>query len=171
MAEPFTIYKLTILNLLDKVDFPLSNTQLSNFFLEHDYTNYFYVQQTINDLLKSELISAKSANNRTQYTITAGGKATLHILRDKISDAIDSDTTAYLEKNRAAFRLANSIYADYKKTANDEYDVHCHLETHGKNLIDLTISVPKLKQAKAICSNWKKQNEDVYDYLMDILMK
>lgn len=32
MAEPFTIYKLTILNMLDKVDFPLTNTQISNSF-------------------------------------------------------------------------------------------------------------------------------------------
>ena len=41
MAEPITIYKLTILNMLDKVDFPLTNTQISNFFLEQDYTDYF----------------------------------------------------------------------------------------------------------------------------------
>lgn len=34
MAEPFTIYKLTILYMLDKAGFPLSNTQISNFFLE-----------------------------------------------------------------------------------------------------------------------------------------
>ena len=45
MAEPITIYKLTILNMLDKVDFPLTNTQISNFFLEQDYTDYFRVQQ------------------------------------------------------------------------------------------------------------------------------
>lgn len=32
MAEPFTIYKLTILYMLDKAGFPLSNTQISNFF-------------------------------------------------------------------------------------------------------------------------------------------
>ena len=44
MAEPITIYKLTILNMLDKVDFPLTNTQISNFFLEQDYTDYFRVQ-------------------------------------------------------------------------------------------------------------------------------
>lgn len=43
MAEPITIYKLTILNMLDKVDFPLTNTQISNFFLEQDYTDYFRV--------------------------------------------------------------------------------------------------------------------------------
>ena len=39
MAEPNTIYKMTILAMLDKVDFPLSNTQISNFFLDHDYTD------------------------------------------------------------------------------------------------------------------------------------
>lgn len=43
MAEPFTIYKLTILNMLDKVDFPLTNTQISDFFLEQEYTDYFRV--------------------------------------------------------------------------------------------------------------------------------
>ena len=26
-------------------------------------------------------------------------------------------------------------------------------------------------KAQAICDNWKKQNEDVYAYLMDLLLK
>ena len=37
MAEPFTIYKLTILYMLSKAGFPLSNTQISNFFLEQEH--------------------------------------------------------------------------------------------------------------------------------------
>ena len=56
MAEPITIYKLTILNMLDKVDFPLTNTQISNFFLEQDYTDYFRVQQVLSDLEDASLI-------------------------------------------------------------------------------------------------------------------
>lgn len=56
MAEPNTIYKMTILAMLDQVDFPLSNTQISNFFLEQDYTDYFTVQQILSGLLDSELI-------------------------------------------------------------------------------------------------------------------
>ena len=56
MAEPFTIYKLTILNMLDKVDFPLTNTQISDFFLEQEYTDYFRVQQVLNDLADLSLI-------------------------------------------------------------------------------------------------------------------
>ena len=57
MAEPFTIYKLTILYMLDKAGFPLSNTQISNFFLEKEYTDYFRVQEVIGDLVNADLIN------------------------------------------------------------------------------------------------------------------
>ena len=70
MAEPFTIYKLTILNMLDKVDFPLTNTQISDFFLEQEYTDYFRVQQVLNDLADSGLIRTESTHSNTQYYIT-----------------------------------------------------------------------------------------------------
>ena len=85
MAEPFTIYKLTILFMLDKAGFPLSNTQLSNFFLEHDYTDYFRVQEVIGNLVDSDLILAESTHSNTQYTLTAAGKETLEFFKDKIT--------------------------------------------------------------------------------------
>ena len=100
MAEPFTIYKLTILNMLDKVDFPLSNTQLTNFFLEQEYTDYFRVQQVISDLLDAELIRTESTHNNTHYYITAAGKETLGFFKDKITDGIEKDV-----KNSKLWRI------------------------------------------------------------------
>lgn len=67
MAEPITIYKLTILNMLDKVDFPLTNTQISNFFLEQDYTDYFRVQQVLSDLEDASLMPRRI--HTQQYTV------------------------------------------------------------------------------------------------------
>lgn len=80
MAEPFTIYKLTILYMLDKAGFPLSNTQISNFFLEKEYTDYFRVQEVIGDLVNADLINFESTHSNTQYTLTAAGKETLGFL-------------------------------------------------------------------------------------------
>ena len=158
MAEPFTIYKLTILNMLDKVDFPLTNTQISDFFLEQEYTDYFRVQQVLNDLADSGLIRTESTHSNTQYYITAAGRETLGFFRDKLTDAIEHDTI-------------DSIIADYYKTPNQDYAVRCQFRVHDTNLIDLTLTVKNKEQAEAICNNWKKQNEDVYAYLMDILMQ
>ena len=41
MAEPLTLYKLMILYLLKKVNYPLSNGQMSEFFVSKSYTDYF----------------------------------------------------------------------------------------------------------------------------------
>ena len=40
MAEAFKLYKLIILYMLDKVDFPLTNSQISEFILNEGYTTY-----------------------------------------------------------------------------------------------------------------------------------
>ena len=35
-----TLYKLMIMHMLNKVEFPLTNDQITEFFLENEYTNY-----------------------------------------------------------------------------------------------------------------------------------
>ena len=51
LAEPMTLYKLMNLYMLHQVNFPLTNAQLSNFFLDREYTTYFTLQQALNELL------------------------------------------------------------------------------------------------------------------------
>ena len=171
MAEPFTIYKLTILYMLDKAGFPLSNTQLSNFFLEHEYTDYFRVQEVIGNLVDADLILAESTHSNTQYTLTTAGRETLNFFSDKISDAIMQDVQSFFSKNQVEMRQENSVLADYYKTTNQNYAVRCQVRSDSNTLIDLTISVKTKEQAEAICNNWKKENEEVYMYLMDQLLK
>jgi DNA-binding PadR family transcriptional regulator len=171
MAEPFTIYKLTILYMLDNTDYPLSNFQIANFFLEHEYTDYFRVQQVIGDLINSGLIDFKITKQNTKYTITDEGKHTLKFLSDKLNPGIEEDVLTYFKNNKVEIRLDNAVIADYYKATGDGYAVRCQFKMKDISLIDLTLAVKTEKQAKAICDNWKKQNEDVYGYLMDILMK
>lgn len=171
MADPNTIYKITILAMLDKVDFPLSNTQISNFFLEQNYTDYFTVQQIINGLLDSRLIRFESTHNNTQYHITASGKETLKFFEDKITPAIETDITSYFEKNKMTLRNENSVVANYYKSTQSGFDVRCQLKENNTSVIDLTLHVQTKAQAQAVCANWQKQNLDVYTYLMDLLIQ
>ena len=41
MSDSLTLYKLIILYLLKKVNFPLTNGQISAFIVEEEYTSYF----------------------------------------------------------------------------------------------------------------------------------
>lgn len=171
MADPNTIYKMTILSMLEKVDFPLSNTQISNFFLEQDYTDYFTVQKIIRGLLDSELILSESTHNNTQYRITALGRDTLKFFKDKISPAIEEDMASYFEKNKMELKNENSVIADFYKSTDSGFLVRCQLKESSLSVIDLTLHVQTKAQAEAVCVNWQKQNMEVYACLMDLLMQ
>lgn len=56
MSETQTLYKLIVLYMLNRVTFPLSNAQLSEFILDREYTDYFTLQQALFELTDSSLI-------------------------------------------------------------------------------------------------------------------
>ena len=60
LSDPITLYKLMIL-YADHVNFPLmTNSQLTDFFLDHEYTTYFTLQQALNELKEAGLIRMES---------------------------------------------------------------------------------------------------------------
>ena len=68
-SEPLTLYKLIVLYMLNKVNFPLTNAQISEFILDKEYTNYFTLQQVIGELAEGDLISLKTVGNTSYYHI------------------------------------------------------------------------------------------------------
>ena len=74
MAEAFKLYKLIILYMLDKVDFPLTNSQISEFILNEGYTTYFKLQQALSELLDSGFIREESTHTRTFYHLKKARK-------------------------------------------------------------------------------------------------
>ena len=171
MAEALTQYKLLVLYMLDHVDFPLTNTQISNFVLDKEYTTYFTIQQTISELISSELIRTESTHNNTHYYITDAGKETLSYFPDKISAAIKFDVLTYFAENKIELKQEISIVADYYKTTSQEFAARCQIREKDRSLVDLTITVNTKEQAEAVCANWQKQSEEVYTYLMDLLIR
>ena len=63
LAEPMTLYKLMNLYMLHQVNFPLTNAQLTDFFLQHEYASYFTLQQALGELKDSGLIHAESTRS------------------------------------------------------------------------------------------------------------
>lgn len=91
MAESFKLYKLIILYMLNKVDFPLTNSQISEFILDQGYTTYFKLQQALSELLSSGFIREEATHSRTFYHLTEDGESTIRYFENDISPAIQSD--------------------------------------------------------------------------------
>lgn len=170
MAEPHTLYKLIILYMLKKVDFPLTSTQISDFVLNQGYTTYFTLQETIHELLDSGLIRREPVRNTSRYYITDTGEETLKYFGNKISRAIQNDIDQYLKKNRFQLRNEVSIIADYYKTTEGEYTAECAVKEKNADLIRLSLTVPSKEQAVSICDHWNEKCQSVYAWLMKELM-
>ena len=95
LSDPMTLYNLMNLYMLKQVNFPLTNAQLTEFFLQHEYTNYFTLQQALNELQESGLVRAESSHNSTRYEITREGEDTKSYFASNISPAIVEDMDNY----------------------------------------------------------------------------
>ena len=170
LAEPMTLYKLMNLYMLHQVNFPLTNAQLSNFFLDREYTTYFTLQQALNELLDAGLVKKETMRNSSRYEITKEGEETLEFFGKNISPAIVSDMDEYLKQNRFRMRNEVGLISDFYKSTNQDYIVHCEVREGKAVLVNLDIAVPDKEQAEIMCNHWKDRSQEIYAYVMKSLM-
>ena len=170
LAEPMTLYKLMNLYMLHQVNFPLTNAQLSNFFLDREYTTYFTLQQALTELLDAGLVKKETMRNSSRYEITKEGEETLEFFGKNISPAIVSDMDEYLKQNRFRMRNEVGLISDFYKSTNQDYIVHCEVREGKAVLVNLDISVPDKEQAEIMCNHWKDRSQEIYAYVMKSLM-
>ena len=169
LQEPETLYKLMTLYMLDKVNFPLTNSQLSEFFLDKEYTTYMTLQIVLNDLIEAGLITSHKDGNSTHYEITSDGREALNFFLGEISAAACADMDQYLEANRYSIRSAVDTTADYFRSAGS-YTVHCVAREGSGTLLSIDISVPDEKIAADMCANWSTRSQELYSHIMLSLM-
>ena len=76
-----TLYKLMTMYTLSRVDFALTNSQITNVFLDLGYTNYFNVQYALGELVDSGLVHEEAYPDYRYYALTDSGKTSMDAAR------------------------------------------------------------------------------------------
>ncbi|MDF2613219.1 MAG: hypothetical protein K0S71_1005 [Clostridia bacterium] len=169
--EDFTINKLIILYLLSQVKIPLSLSQITQIILERGYTNYFSLQQYLNELQKSTFITATKQNNASFFEITDKGTETLDFFSSRIPDFTRKELDQFIEGNWRQLRSELDIHAEYTPNKSNEYIVNCKAIENNSPLIELNISVGSKKQAIELCNKWKSDAANLYSEILQLLSK
>ena len=169
-TDATTLYKLMVLYMLNKVNFPLSNSQIAEFMLDRQYTNYFTLQEVLNSLANDGFVQILTYRSSTQYKLTREGIDTISFFDSKISPAIREDIDKYLKENKYDLKCEVGTTSDYYKSTGGDYVVHCQVKEGNTNLIELNIAVPLEQQADAMCAKWKDASQDIYDFVIHKLM-
>lgn len=170
MSEAFTLYKLIILYMLEKIDFPLTNSQISEFILDKGYTTYFTLQQAISEMVEAGFIREESTHNRTLYHITDEGHDTIQYFKSNISPTIRGDIDSFLAEKAYELKNEVSVKADYYPTNTNEFAVRCQIYEGESALIDLTITVPTKEEAISVANHWNKRHQEIYAQIMANLL-
>lgn len=166
MSEAFTLYKLIVLYMLDKVDFPLTNGQISEFILDKEYTTYFTLQQAISEMVEAGFIREESTHNRTLYHLTEEGTSTIQYFKTNISSTIRQEIDTFLDEKAYELKSEVGVRADFYPTNNGDYHVRCQIYEGESPLIDLTLSVPSKEEAVSMANNWTKRHQEIYAQIM-----
>lgn len=163
--------KLILLYLIDKVNIPISNPQITKIILENKFMNYFFLQQFLNELCESNFISSNPFEEKTLYTITDSGKQTLSYFINLIPIGIKASIDNSISKIRKNIKNATLISADFLPESENEFIVSCKVHEDNFSLIDLSITVGSRSDARTICDNWKMYSQEIYSEIIECLIK
>lgn len=170
MSDVFTLYKLIVLYMAQQSREELTNSQISQFVLDRDYTDYFHLQQVLSELVETGLLKKRTVSNSSHYEITEEGSKTLFYFEKDLSSEIKKEVEEFLKDCGVQAEQRIQTPADYFETPQGGYAVRCQYIEKDTTILDLTLSAPNLEAARAICRNWPKKSPDIYTAVMGELI-
>ncbi|MBS4539233.1 DUF4364 family protein [Clostridium sp. D2Q-11] len=161
--------KLILIYIFDKVDYPMTNSEITQFVLENNHMNYFVVQQYLSELVDSEFLSIVTKDGNEYYNITSKGREVLNYFSERIpNDTKNIIQEKYLIKQKEKIK-ETQILGNYYKKNESEFIVNLKVIENEITLFNLSLNVVSKKQAKMICNNWKENPENIYKQFIDLL--
>jgi len=170
-TQELTMNKLIILFLIHHMKIPLSNTQITEFMLERDYTDFFSIQQYLTELVDAKLLQTQVEEHTTRYEIEPKGQKTLEYFLNRIPFSVQEEILHYVQTNRPQVRKEIEILAEYCPQKRNEYLVTCKAMENKTLLMEIKLTAFSKKQAQQVCDNWKKNASILYGKFLSSLMK
>src|SRR5690606_17458796 len=155
---------------MQALNIPLTNPQITQFFLENNIIPYFDLQQYLSELIDTKLVNYLEARDKYFYSISPTGTKVLGLFEHRISASIKQKIDDYADKNRNRLRKESQITAEYKKFSDRQYIVTCRVMEEDMILLELKLNVTDSEQAKLICDNWLNRAPEVYKNIMGALI-
>ena len=166
--------KLLLLYLVEKMDFPLTRSQITEYVQQADYMDYYTLQQTLAEMVEGgyldKTVDMNQDKSTTRYSITDEGQTTLEYFEKHIPSPVRNKIINFVRDNR------RDIKRDYENTAtyfpnaeNDEFTVKCGVYEDERVLMELVLSVESRELAKLTQTNWKANAKTMYGKIMELM--
>ena len=168
-GETLAESKVLILYILKNVKKAITNNALYKIVLSVMDMNYFYFQQFLLDLIKSDFVFSYTQEEQQMYLITENGLKTLELTEDLLPGIIKLQTDTNLKYTLDHVDEENSVVAEYTPINENYYNVTCKIMENNECLFEVKTFAGSREQAKQIVGNWKRHAGTMYPNLLEIL--
>ena len=171
MSEALVESKLLLLYLMEKMNLPMSTSQISEFVLEEGMLNFFELQQCLHEMTEGKYLDITKENNNTRYTVTESGTGLVELFEKRVPMNVRNKIIKYVNENRSNIKRAYETTANYfKDNQTSEYIVKCGIYEDDFMLMEVNLTVVSREQARNICDNWKNNVSKIYGKMLGNLL-
>ena len=170
-GETLAENKVLILYILNNVKKAITNNALYKIILSVLDMNYFYYQQFLLDLVKSDFVFTYEQEGQNLYLITDKGIKTLELTVDILPGILKLQIDTNLKHALENAAEEESIVAEYTPINENYYNVTCKIMENNECLFEVKTFAGSREQAKQIVENWKRHAGTMYPNLLEILTK
>lgn len=161
--------KVLILYILNKLDKDITNDGLYKIISSVNGLNYFYFQQTLKDLVETNLVGY-TKDDSSVVKITTEGKNAYSLTKELLPGIIKLKADNIFEKELASIEEESSIVAEFIPKNENEYTVKCKIIENNETLFEVETFAGSRDRAKKICDNWNNNAAKIYPRIIELLL-
>ena len=161
--------KVLILYILNRLDKDITNDGLYKIISSVNGLNYFYFQQTLKDLVETNLVGY-TKDDDTVVKITSEGKNAYALTKDLLPGIIKLKADNIFEDELANINEEASIVAEFIPKNENEYTVKCRIIENNETIFEVETFAGSRDRAKKICDNWNNNAIELYPKIIDLLL-
>lgn len=162
--------KVLILYILEKLDKGITNDGLFKIISSINGINYFYFQQTLTDLVETNLAGYYTKDEETVVKITSEGKRSFSLTKDILPGIIKLKADSIFDKELSNIQEESSITAEFIPKNENEYTVKCKIIENNEVIFEVKTFAGSRERAKKIVNNWQNNAAELYPKILNLLL-
>ncbi len=163
--------KLKVLFIINTLNLPITNMDLTKFILENNYMDYFTLQEVVLELQKDGFVFAGQTEGKESYTITETGQEAIEMFSDRIPKGFKIEIAEMLKTLQKEVKRNKDLFAHYYQRKDKDFTVILQAIEESVTIFNFSLNVPTEKLAKDIVAKWKKNPDKIYSEIINILMR
>lgn len=161
--------KVLILYILNRLDKDITNDGLFKIISSVNGLNYFYFQQTLKDLVETNLVGYTKDDDKT-VKITSEGKNAFELTKELLPGLVKLKADNIFDKELSNIKEESSVVAEFIPINENEYTVKCKIIENNETIFEVETYAGPRDRAKKICDNWNNNATQIYPKIIELLL-